>query len=456
MAFGSDSQHVAVQGREQTAGWPRCGRRPGCACGCPPPATTSAAPSNAPSHTRAHLPPPCPVLSPEVQTKGLVNAAGLVMLDFGPREAEEAWGVDSVHQKQAGVCLRAAHSSRGGYGVLLSASVKTDLRIYNTAGRELGSIDSGGLTNYTAAISKDGRWVAAATFTSDVKVRWGGGRGGIACKRARRREAGWRAAHAPCPLPAPPCRTPPPPLAPCTPRCTRWCLTALARSLACRRPWWVGEGGVRDGWCRQPVSSRGSSTARAPARAPLSPLTPFVQDLKGHRSKVHCLDFSPDLTKAVTASGARGATPPAAGRSPAAAAALLSRGGARLRPLSMRCCPPRCPPPDRRRLAQGLESQCAVPDAGGSKGEWGLGVSHAHCCHIAGSRSTTKLSPTLRAPCPPHHHTRTRRRCSPLAWSCRAAGATRSWRGGLTASSPRRAARRSTFSTAAAARWWRA
>ena len=25
--------------------------------------------------------------------------------------------------------------------------------------------------------------------------------------------------------------------------------------------------------------------------------------LKGHKSKVHCLDFSPDLSKAVTASG---------------------------------------------------------------------------------------------------------------------------------------------------------
>ena len=34
----------------------------------------------------------------------------------------------------------------------------------------LGSMDTGGLNNYMAAISRDGRFVAAGTFTSDVKV----------------------------------------------------------------------------------------------------------------------------------------------------------------------------------------------------------------------------------------------------------------------------------------------
>lgn len=33
-------------------------------------------------------------------------------------------------------------------------------------------MDTGGLNNYMAGISRDGRWVAAATFTSDVKVGW--------------------------------------------------------------------------------------------------------------------------------------------------------------------------------------------------------------------------------------------------------------------------------------------
>lgn len=38
--------------------------------------------------------------------------------------------------------------------------------------RQLGQMDTGGLNNYMATISRDGRWVAAGTFTSDVKVGW--------------------------------------------------------------------------------------------------------------------------------------------------------------------------------------------------------------------------------------------------------------------------------------------
>lgn len=36
--------------------------------------------------------------------------------------------------------------------------------------RQLGQMDTGGLNNYMATVSRDGRWVAAGTFTSDVKV----------------------------------------------------------------------------------------------------------------------------------------------------------------------------------------------------------------------------------------------------------------------------------------------
>ncbi len=46
-------------------------------------------------------------------------------------------------------------------------------RVYTTRGQDLGGIDTGGMQNYTAALSRDGRFAAAATFTSDVKARLG-------------------------------------------------------------------------------------------------------------------------------------------------------------------------------------------------------------------------------------------------------------------------------------------
>lgn len=105
-----------------------------------------------------------------VQTKGMVNAAGLVMLDFSGKEAEEEWSHDGVHNKLAGLCLTSASTSKSGHGLLASCSTKTDIRVFTTSGRQLGSMDTGGLNNYMATISRDGRWVAAGTFTSDVKV----------------------------------------------------------------------------------------------------------------------------------------------------------------------------------------------------------------------------------------------------------------------------------------------
>lgn len=47
--------------------------------------------------------------------------------------------------------------------------------VSSSLSRLLGQVDTGGLNNYMATISRDGRWVAAGTFTSDVKVGrvWG-------------------------------------------------------------------------------------------------------------------------------------------------------------------------------------------------------------------------------------------------------------------------------------------
>ncbi|KAL4432387.1 hypothetical protein ABPG77_001686 [Micractinium sp. CCAP 211/92] len=150
-----------------------------------------------------------------VQTKGLVNAAGLLMLDFSAKpEPAEEWSEENIHNKLPGLCLTSSSSSKGGYGVIASCSTKTDLRVYSTSGRLLGQVDTGGLNNYMATISRDGRWVAAGTFTSDAKLY----------------EVGFDRLGA---------------------------FTGVKMAMS----------------------------------------------LKGHKSKIFCLDFSPDLTRMVTASG---------------------------------------------------------------------------------------------------------------------------------------------------------
>ena len=44
------------------------------------------------------------------------------------------------------------------------------MRLFSFAGKQLASVDASGLHNHMATISPDGRFFAAATFTSDVKV----------------------------------------------------------------------------------------------------------------------------------------------------------------------------------------------------------------------------------------------------------------------------------------------
>ena len=56
-------------------------------------------------------------------------------------------------------------------GVLLAAAAKTGLAVLDAkTGSVLAALDSAGLVNHGAALSSDGRFFAAATFTADVKV----------------------------------------------------------------------------------------------------------------------------------------------------------------------------------------------------------------------------------------------------------------------------------------------
>jgi transducin beta-like protein 2 len=40
----------------------------------------------------------------------------------------------------------------------------------SSQGKQLAALDSAGLTNHNVSLSANGRWVAAATFTTDVKI----------------------------------------------------------------------------------------------------------------------------------------------------------------------------------------------------------------------------------------------------------------------------------------------
>ncbi|KAK9819711.1 hypothetical protein WJX72_001552 [[Myrmecia] bisecta] len=104
-------------------------------------------------------------------TKGTLDAAALSMYISKANQKsgegsvlEPVWEVDNVHAGDAALCM---HSRNG---VILTCSKKTDMRVYSSRGRQLAAMDTAGLQNHMADLSPNGRFAAAATFTSDVKV----------------------------------------------------------------------------------------------------------------------------------------------------------------------------------------------------------------------------------------------------------------------------------------------
>uniref|UniRef100_A0A1D1ZSQ0 Transducin beta-like protein 2 n=1 Tax=Auxenochlorella protothecoides TaxID=3075 RepID=A0A1D1ZSQ0_AUXPR len=104
--------------------------------------------------------------------EGGAPAVTLLTLPRGPHgDPEPAWTRHGAHAAaNEGRCLEASAGSKAGYPIIISSSNKTDIHVYSGTGEDLGTIDTGGFENYAAAVSSDGRWVAAATFTNDVKI----------------------------------------------------------------------------------------------------------------------------------------------------------------------------------------------------------------------------------------------------------------------------------------------
>jgi hypothetical protein len=112
--------------------------------------------------------------------RGRAGAAGLALLDFAPRAPGEVWIREGLFSGAAtpGIRLRGSGgSAAAGGGALLAAAAATppELRVFAAAPggappADLGLLHTGGMTCYGCAVSADGRFVAAPTFTADVSA----------------------------------------------------------------------------------------------------------------------------------------------------------------------------------------------------------------------------------------------------------------------------------------------
>ncbi|XP_031374004.1 transducin beta-like protein 2 [Punica granatum] len=87
---------------------------------------------------------------------------------------EIKWEHHKVHDKRAILTLSGATASYGtadGSTVIASCSEGTDIILWHgKSGKILGNVDTNQLKNHMAAVSPNGRFIAAAAFTADVKV----------------------------------------------------------------------------------------------------------------------------------------------------------------------------------------------------------------------------------------------------------------------------------------------
>ncbi|KAK6162505.1 hypothetical protein DH2020_002346 [Rehmannia glutinosa] len=87
---------------------------------------------------------------------------------------EIKWEHHKVHDKRAIITLvgtKATYGSADGSTIILSSSEGTDIKLWHgKTGKILGNVDTNQLKNTMAAISPNGRFIAAAAFTADVKV----------------------------------------------------------------------------------------------------------------------------------------------------------------------------------------------------------------------------------------------------------------------------------------------
>uniref|UniRef100_A0A7N0UUR9 Transducin beta-like protein 2 n=1 Tax=Kalanchoe fedtschenkoi TaxID=63787 RepID=A0A7N0UUR9_KALFE len=87
---------------------------------------------------------------------------------------EIKWEQHKIHDSKDLLTLvgtTATYGSADGSAIVLSCSEGTDIKLWHAkTGKNLGNVDTNQLKNNMAAISPNGRFIAAAAFTADVKV----------------------------------------------------------------------------------------------------------------------------------------------------------------------------------------------------------------------------------------------------------------------------------------------
>ncbi|XP_075501046.1 uncharacterized protein LOC142539453 [Primulina tabacum] len=87
---------------------------------------------------------------------------------------EVKWELHKVHENRAILTLigtKATHGSADGNALITSCSEGTDIKLWHgKTGKLLGTVDTNQLKNTMATTSPNGRFIAAAAFTADVKV----------------------------------------------------------------------------------------------------------------------------------------------------------------------------------------------------------------------------------------------------------------------------------------------
>ncbi|GAX85174.1 hypothetical protein CEUSTIGMA_g12592.t1 [Chlamydomonas eustigma] len=83
---------------------------------------------------------------------------------------EQLWQVSNVHGKEPVLQAKASCSSSGRANVIVSLSTKKDAKVFNMQGKEMAALEPNSLGNHELALSGDGRFIAVASFTSEVKI----------------------------------------------------------------------------------------------------------------------------------------------------------------------------------------------------------------------------------------------------------------------------------------------
>ncbi|KAJ3678561.1 hypothetical protein LUZ60_002364 [Juncus effusus] len=91
-----------------------------------------------------------------------------------PAHPEIQWQHQKVHGKENVLnlcCAEAKYGNGDGSTVVVSCSEETEIKVWDgKMGKLLGTVDTNQLKNNMAVISPNGRFLAAAAFTADVKV----------------------------------------------------------------------------------------------------------------------------------------------------------------------------------------------------------------------------------------------------------------------------------------------